>query len=110
MIDCDGSEGNFQYNDHAEDGSFHLETITSVSCADDPGIDPNPPKASFDTLHLVGTGRWNGLLGATIEVTVTDAGQPGRNDSMSITINDANGVVSTVSGNLDGGNHQAHEE
>jgi hypothetical protein len=108
-IRCDGSQGNFQYNDHAQKGKFHLESITSVTCSDDPAIDPNPPKASFDTLTMIGTGRWNGVSGATIEVTLTDAGQPGRNDTIDLEISVAGSPVSSISGNLDGGNHQAHD-
>ena len=107
---CDGSWGNFQYNDHVEDGEFHLETITSVSCTDDPSIDPDPPSASFDTLQLVGTGRWNGDPGATINVTLTDAGEPGG-DSIDLVITSFSGVeASSVSGNLNGGNHRAYEK
>ena len=108
-IRCDGSQGNFQYNDHAQKVKFHLESITSVTCSDDPAIDPNPPKASFDTLTMIGTGRWNGVSGATIEVTLTDAGQPGRSDTIDLEISVAGNPVSSISGNLDGGNHQAHD-
>jgi len=100
---------NFQYNDHSLNGNFHLESVTNVSLSDDPAINPNPPGASFDTLDLSGFGRWNGVSGYIIVLKVTDAGEPGQNDSLSVIItNPAGVVVSQVSGKLSSGNHQAH--
>jgi len=101
---------NFQYNDHSLNGNFKLESVTSVSLSDDPAINPNPPGASFDTLELSGSGRWNGVSGYIIVLKVTDAGEPGRNDSLSVIITNPAGdvVVSQVSGKLSSGNHQAH--
>ena len=57
-----------------------------------------------------GTGRLNGVPGYTITFTVTDAGEPGRNDYASYLITkDSDGsVVLNASGLLDHGNHQAH--
>jgi hypothetical protein len=106
---CDGSQGTFQYNDHTQNGNFHLEVITGIKCYDTPGITPPPPSAGFDTLVLSGTGRWNGVSGATVEATLTDAGEPGSNDTLKVVIKVGAVVVSSVSGNLSGGNHQAHE-
>jgi len=108
IIQCDGAAGNFQYNDHTDGGSFHLESITSVQCAEDPSIKPGRPVAAFDTLHLVGEGRWNGTSGATLDGVYTDAGEPGRNDTIHMTITVNNVVVSSISGSLIRGNHQAH--
>lgn len=54
-------------------------------------------------------GRYNGVPGATAKWTFTDAGEPGKNDTATITIVDAGGnVVLNVSGNLKNGNQQAH--
>lgn len=90
---------------------FHLETLTTASCTDDPAIIPNPPAAGFDTYRGTGTGRYNGVAGATAEWTFTDAGEPGKNDFATILIKDSSGnVVLSVSGNLNGGNQQAHKE
>jgi hypothetical protein len=89
---------------------FHLETLYSAVCTDDPSIGPNPPAAGFDTYTGSGSGRYNGVSGATAQWTFTDAGEPGKNDYATITIMDANSnVVLTVSGNLKNGNHQAHK-
>lgn len=90
---------------------FHLESLASASCTDDPAIIPNPPAAGFDTYQGTGTGRYNGVAGATAEWTFTDAGEPGKNDFATILIKDSSGnIVLSVSGNLNGGNQQAHKE
>lgn len=89
--------------------SFHMETLTSAVCTDDPAIQPQQPKTSFDTYTGGGTGRLNGVSGATATWVFTDAGEPGKNDRASIVIKNNLGVtVLTVSGNLDKGNQQAH--
>ena len=110
-LHCDASEvpNNLQVN-WDKGNKFHLESLDSARCSDDPKIDEAPPVAGFDTYKGKGTGRYNGVSGATIEFTFTDAGEPGKNDFAQITITDASGVVLTVSGNLKNGNHQAHKE
>ena len=91
------------------DSSFHLEQLQLAICTDDPSINPNPPTADFDTYIGRGTGRYNGLSGATAAWFFTDDGQPGRTDFMAIVIEDADGnTVLDVAGSLTGGNHQAH--
>ncbi len=88
---------------------FHLESLGSASCTDDPSIEPQPPTADFDTYVGTGTGRYNGVSGATAEWLLTDAGQPGRKDIAGIRIFDFNNVlVLEVLDNLRVGNHQAH--
>jgi len=94
---------------------FHMtEHLTTVSCHDDPLIDEFPPDAPVDTLIGVGSGRFNGRAGYTIEFTVKDAGEPGRNDEMAIRIyqtgNPANVVLDTALQRLRGGNLQAHDD
>jgi hypothetical protein len=89
---------------------FHLTTLTSATCSDNPAIAPNPPDASFDTLTGTGTGTYNGVAGATITFTFTDAGEPGKNDTATMTIKKAGGaIVLAVSGKLNNGNQQAHK-
>ncbi len=91
---------------------FHLESLTGAVCSDDAGIDEAPPVAGFDTYVGSGAGRYNGLSGATIEFTFTDAGEPGKNDEVTIKITDAGGnvVLDVGPGNLKKGNHQAHAQ
>jgi hypothetical protein len=89
---------------------FHLTRLTDATCSDDPSIDPGQPPAPFDTHTGRGTGRYNGVDGATLEWTFTDAGEGGVNrDRARMVIQDAAGlVVLEVDALLAGGNHQAH--
>ena len=88
---------------------FHLDSLTSAFCTDDPNIAQAPPKATFDTYKGTGTGTYNGVSGYTAQWTFVDAGEPGKNDTANIVIKDpSNNVVLQVSGNLNSGNQQAH--
>jgi len=89
--------------------NFHLGALTSVTCFDDPAIAPQPPNAGFDTLVGAGTGTLNGAP-ATIEFTLTDAGEPGTKDTARYFIIQ-NGIVVLNVGpkNLEKGNQQAHK-
>ena len=110
-LHCDVTQGpnNLEVN-WGKGNKFHLDTLTSASCSDDPNIVPNPPAAGFDTYKGTGTGAYNGAAGAKVEWTFTDAGEPGKNDYAAIKITDAsNNVVLNVSGNLSNGNQQAHK-
>lgn len=90
---------------------FHLTSLTSALCADGPALDEEQPVAGFDTYKGTGTGRYNGVDGATAQWKFTDDGEPGTGDHVTLEIKDAsNVVVLTVSGFLDRGNHQAHAE
>jgi hypothetical protein len=91
---------------------FHLDTVTTVTCLDDPAINPTPPPAPFDTMILTGTGKYDGQSGATISLVFTDAGEPGTNDSVQMVIKDSGGntILSVPATKLLGGNQQAHRE
>lgn len=89
---------------------FHLDSLIKVACIDDKSIEPNPPKAGFDTYIGSGKGSYNGLEGATATWVFTDIGEHGNKDTAEIHITDVNGnVVLTASGKLDKGNQQAHK-
>ena len=93
------------------DNRFHLESLTTTFCSDDPNFNEAPPVAGFDTYQGTGTGRYNGVSSATAEWTFTDAGEPGKNDFAKIVIKDASGnIVLDTSGNLNRGNHQARKK
>ena len=89
----------------------HLET---VSCTDDPSIIQFPPAAPLDTLVGVGTGRYNGVDGFTIEFTLVDAGEPGTEDKAALLIYEtedfSNVVLNIPLQLLVRGNLQAHED
>jgi hypothetical protein len=92
---------------------FHMtEHLTTVACTDDPNIVQAPPAAPLDTLIGVGTGRYNGADGYTIEFTLVDAGEPGTNDRAALliyeTANPGIVVLNVPLQNLSGGNLQAH--
>jgi hypothetical protein len=94
---------------------FHLETLLTAVCTDEPGLDPPPPDADFDTYVGTGTGSCNGVTGASITFTLTDAGEPGGgkdapNDTATFEITGCpDGLTLTVSGDLKKGNQQAHK-
>ncbi len=91
------------------ENNFHLDVLNSAVCTDNPVLDAEQPNNTWDTYTGTGTGKLNGVSGATASWVFTDNGEPGKNDSMTITIKDKNGsTVLTVSGNLHDGNHQAH--
>jgi hypothetical protein len=88
--------------------NFHLTSLTSALCIDDPAIAPPPPNASFDTYIGTGVGTCNGQP-AAIEFRLTDAGEPGTKDTAAYRIT---GGCSLTAGPafLDKGNQQAHKK
>ena len=109
-LHCDPTAGpnNLQINWGRGD-KFHLTSLESAICTDDPVIDGGPPGAVFDTFEGTGMGRLNGIDEATITFRLTDAGEPGKNlDLAEFRIAGRSGLV--VRGTLSKGNHQAHRE
>ncbi len=106
-LHCDATEPPNNLEVNWGGNRFHLETLTSAFCLDDPSIDPGQPAAPFDTYEGTGTGRCNGEP-ASIKWEFTDAGEPGVNDRAEISISGA--CTLTVSGTLERGNHQAHPD
>lgn len=109
-LHCDAAQtpNNLEVN-WSKNNKFHMESLDSAACSDDPGIDEGQPAAGFDTYAGKGTGRYNGVSGYTIEFVFTDAGEPGTADlaKIDITAPDAS-VVLAVSGPITKGNQQAH--
>lgn len=95
-----------------EGNRFHLTSLDVVSTYYDSALDgPKPPKSSIDNVIIgEGTGRYNGVDGATISFTFTDQGEPGTKDSVCMTIWDADGneVLFVEFSTLMFGNHQSH--
>ncbi len=116
QIHCDLREPNNLEVNWPGGNRFHLTELTSAVCTDSPVIDQLPRSAPFDTFKGTGVGRYKGDDGATIEFEFTDAGEPGVNDTASITVKDSDGnVVLDVPGGplpgfLDRGNIQAHKD
>ncbi len=116
QINCDGSGPiEIEVNWGGRNGRanrFHTVTLLSVTCSNQPGVDPEQPFSCFDTITGTASGRLNGQAGYTLEFTFVDAGEPGiGNDRASIRITrDAAPTtpVLEVSGVIVGGNLQAH--
>jgi hypothetical protein len=88
--------------------NFHLENLTLGVC-----IllgPPNPPQAPFNEFIGAGTGKLNGIDGASISFVFIDNGEPGNNDTGTLTITDpfGNVVLFVPTTNVDNGNFQAH--
>jgi hypothetical protein len=93
--------------------NFHMDTLTSAVCTDhDPQINNAPPAAEFDTFVGHGTGKLNGVPGATIVFTFVDAGEPGTKDTAAYLIKDhlGNVVLNVPTLFLTKGNQQAHTD
>jgi len=110
-LHCDASQLPNSLEINWEGNRFHLTHLDTATCLDDPAIAPPPPAAPFDTYIGTGTGRYNGVPGATATWTFTDQGEPGSSDTATYTITDADGnvVLDVVVTNLTFGNHQAHK-
>jgi len=92
---------------------FHmLEHMETVACTDDPDIHQAPPDAPLDTLVGVGLGRYNNQEGFTIEFTLVDGGEPGREDMAALnvyeTADPGNIILDIPLQYMTGGNLQAH--
>ena len=112
-LHCDPNHlpNNLQINWRGSSNSFHLATLTSVVCTDDPALDPLPRPAPFDTYVGTGVGSLNGVPGATISFTFTDDGEGGSADLADVSIVPPGGGTPIVaSSTLRSGNHQAHPD
>lgn len=96
---------------------WHLDKpLTSATCLDDPNFDPVPPAAPFDTFIGEGVGRLNGQDGSVVRFVFVDNGEPGNTDLATINVwapgddPDTDTPVLSISGTLDQGNLQAHED
>jgi hypothetical protein len=112
-LHCDPAvlPNNLEINWRGSSNAFHLTTLTSGVCTDDPAIDPLPRTAPFDTYMGTGVGTLNGVPGALISFTFTDAGEGGSADLADISIVPPGGGSPIVAVNtLHSGNQQAHPD
>jgi hypothetical protein len=89
---------------------FHLENIEALDCFNN-GDDPSPPQATADWLNVTGSGRFrSGDIDtpAFIAATFHDSGEPGRKDIATFLIYRDGVAFLNCSGDLLGGNIQAH--
>jgi hypothetical protein len=112
-LDCDlNPSNNLEINWAGH--HFHMLNFLSAVCLDDPTIHQQPPAAPLNTMIGVGTGRYDGVDGYTVNFTLIDAGEPGRNDKIAILISKTASpgtvVLSLPLTALTGGNLQAHPD
>jgi hypothetical protein len=114
-VDCDLHQpsNNLEINWADPSGGshqFHMEDFTSAVCTRNGN--PAPPKAPVNTIVASGTGRYDGVDGFTVQFTLIDNGEPGRNDQAGFMIFEtahplnvalAFGVMTITTGNI-----QAH--
>lgn len=109
QLDCDAQiGGNFQMN-WGKGNKFHLEDMLASICWNDPAIDAGQPYNAFNSYVGVGVGKYNGVSGYHIYMTLTDAGEPGLNDTAKVEIRDATDAVIYSGFGMVKGNHQALE-
>jgi hypothetical protein len=106
-----GSKANFGVAGGIRNGAFwgHLVYIDHANTG--PKVKGTEVTAYFgegNTRVIQGKAEVNGKDGHTYEVRVTDNGEPGRNDTFSITVSLSGSVVYAASGPLEGGNIQLH--
>lgn len=92
---------------------FHMDVLTLGTCVCDPAfLPPDNPDAGFNEFIGAGTGKLDGVEGASIVFVFTDQGEPGTNDTEQMTIFDPShsAVLSFPKTNLTFGNQQAHRE
>lgn len=113
-IHCDLKLSNnleINWKDGGTTHQFHLLEHTFADCNEIVGNQP-PPAAPLDTLRGIGTGRYDGATGYTVDFTLFDGGEPGTNDTIKIkifeTANPSNVVLDLPTTFLTGGNLQAH--
>jgi len=107
---CDLREPNNLQVNWPDGNKFHMPELIYAICTDDPKINQKLPVVPFDTFTCEGTGRFNGVEGATINFTFVDRGEPGKSDTVWIQIFDKHEQeVLNVEGSMEYGNLQAHK-
>ena len=104
LLHCNAASQSNNLQVNWANNSFHLQQLVSATCSND-GMSPQPPPAGFDVIQGSGTGRCN-KLAATVTFKFADHGEPGTNDTVDTHI--TGGCSLDVSGNLRGGDIQAH--
>jgi hypothetical protein len=114
-VDCDLHQPSNNLEINWKDPSdvshhFHMETFDSAVCT--LNGNPVPPKAPVNTIVATGTGRFDGVLGFTVQFTLIDNGEPGTNDKAGFmifeTANPLNVILAFPVMTVTTGNIQAH--
>ena len=98
---------------HLKDGSgrprYVAGMVDDVTFSNAVGYGPGLwPESGVDTVVFSGVGYWNGRSGYHFQVTASDRGEPGVNDTFALVVTSPTGqVVESASGLLRGGNIQS---
>jgi len=116
-LHCDNRlSNNLEVNWEGYRWHIEKESLSRIACTDEPGVDPVPPPAPFDTFDAWAEGRLNGVWGSVIHFRLQDAGEPGgKGDKAMIVIWDVGAdpetddpILSVGFGYTETGNIQAH--
>jgi hypothetical protein len=89
IIDCTKANNNPpRFAGKLNGVSFSVQSVTSVSCSDQPGVTPAFPGAGFDTQDGTGTGKV-GATNVTVEWRFVDGGPASSGDTAHIVIKNA---------------------
>lgn len=114
-VDCDlhkpSNNLEINWSDTGGTHQFHMLTFDSAVCT--LNGNPAPPKAPVNTIVASGTGRYDGVVGFTVQFTLIDNGEPGvGNDEAGFlvfeTLHPSNVVLNVPVATITGGNIQAH--
>jgi hypothetical protein len=106
-LHCDPSSGPNTLEVNWDGNKFHLDSLVLAECVDDgtvnePPSNGNGNKPTLDVYHGIGTGRFNGVCGATAEWIFDDNGEPGKWDQIvSLVITDGSGVLLSINPDVD---------
>ncbi len=92
------------------ENKFKSTNILTAVFSDDPAFNARSKRTPVsDNVTFTGMGKWNGTAGYSYSVTALDASRKRGQDTVSITVRDAVGVVvAQVSGTLSNGQVESH--
>ena len=82
-LDCDLAGSNnleISWSNATGTHQFHMEDFVQAICFLNPAFSPTPPAAPINTMHGVGTGRYDNVDGFTVLFSLEDHGEPGVSD------------------------------
>ena len=113
-VDCDLHEpsNNLEVNWSDASGTHHFHMLSFLSAVCTLNGNPAPPKAPVNTIVASGSGRVDNVDGFTVQFTLIDNGEPGKNDKAGFlifeTANPSNVVLAIPVLTITTGNVQAH--
>ena len=109
-VDCDLHQPSNNLEINWQGNQFHMTSFLAAACSLQGN--PTPPPAPVNTIVGMGTGRYDGVDGYTVEFVLVDNGEPGKNDEAAFkvyeTANPSHVVLNVPIQFITGGNIQAH--